>query len=69
MVPELRKRGRAWGGYEGSTLREYVAGQGNTKVADTHPAAAYRGSYADKPSAAEAAASATPEAVLASNHS
>ncbi|MFL4477371.1 LLM class flavin-dependent oxidoreductase [Paeniglutamicibacter sp. ORCA_105] len=69
VVPELRKRGRAWGGYEGSTLREYVAGQGNTKVADTHPAAAYRGAYADKPSAAEAAASDTPEAVLASNHS
>ncbi|MFJ2618317.1 LLM class flavin-dependent oxidoreductase [Glutamicibacter sp. NPDC087344] len=60
VVPELRKRGRTWAGYEGNTLREYVSGR--TRVADTHPAAAYRGAYAGAPSAADAKNS--PEAVI-----
>lgn len=42
VVPELRRRGRVWSGYEGSTLREYFRGVGETRVADDHPAAAYR---------------------------
>lgn len=64
VVPELRKRGRVWDDYQGSTLREYVAGPGQTRVADTHPAAAYRGAYAGRPSAADADASQSPQAVL-----
>ncbi len=64
VVPELRKRGRVWDDYEGSTLREYVAGPGQTRVADTHPAAAYRGAYAGRPSAADADASLSPHDVL-----
>lgn len=56
VVPELRKRGRTWADYEGSTLREYVAGEGKTRVDETHPAAAYRGAYAGSPSAAESLA-------------
>ncbi|WP_336715661.1 LLM class flavin-dependent oxidoreductase [Arthrobacter sp. USHLN218] len=67
VVPELRKRGRVWEDYEGSTLREYLAGPGNARVADDHAAAAYRGAYAGAPSAADSAATETPEAVL-SNH-
>jgi len=66
VVPELQKRGRTWAGYEGNTLREYLAGTGKTRVADHHPAAAYRGAYAGKASAAESKASQTPEAVLGS---
>lgn len=42
VVPELQKRGRVWNDYEGSTLREYYNGVGNQRVADHHPAAAYR---------------------------
>ena len=57
VVPELRKRGRTWNDYEGSTLREYVAGEGRTRVDETHPAAAYRGAYANAPSAADSLAS------------
>lgn len=64
VVPELRKRGRVWDKYEGSTLREYLAGEGNPRVAQSHPAAAYRGGYAGLPSTVEAAASRTPDAVL-----
>ncbi|MBO0984027.1 LLM class flavin-dependent oxidoreductase [Rathayibacter sp. SD072] len=52
-VPELRRRGRVWDEYEGSTLREYLQGPGNARVADSHPAAAYRGAYAGGPSAAD----------------
>lgn len=64
VVPELRKRGRTWANYEGDTLREYVAGAGNTRVADTHPAAAYRGAFVGKASAADARATDTPDAIL-----
>jgi len=64
VVPELRKRGRVWDDYEGSTLREYLAGAGTTRVADTHPAAAYRGAYAGAPSAADSAAAERPSDVL-----
>ncbi|MEE1621892.1 LLM class flavin-dependent oxidoreductase [Zafaria sp. Z1313] len=64
VVPELRKRGRVWEDYEGSTLREYLAGAGNSRVDATHPAAAYRGAYAGRPSAADSAASDRPEAVI-----
>jgi long-chain alkane monooxygenase len=42
VVPELRRRGRVWEGYEGSTLREYFRGPGHPRVADDHPAAAFR---------------------------
>jgi FMN-dependent oxidoreductase (nitrilotriacetate monooxygenase family) len=64
VIPELRKRGRVWEDYEGSTLREYLDGPGNSRVADNHPAAAYRGAYAGSPSAADSAATSTPEAIL-----
>lgn len=64
VVPELRKRGRTWSDYEGSTLREYVAGSGNLRVNDQHPAAAYRGAYTNQPSAADSKASPIPEIVL-----
>ena len=66
VVPELRKRGRVWDDYQGSTLREYLAGPGNSRVAENHPAASYRNAYAGAPSAADSAASETPEAVLGS---
>jgi FMN-dependent oxidoreductase (nitrilotriacetate monooxygenase family) len=42
VVPELRRRGRVWDRYEGSTLREYFHGPGRARVRDDHPAAAYR---------------------------
>jgi FMN-dependent oxidoreductase (nitrilotriacetate monooxygenase family) len=42
VVPELRRRGRVWSDYEGSTLREYLNGPGRPRVAADHPAAAYR---------------------------
>ncbi|GAA3640202.1 LLM class flavin-dependent oxidoreductase [Kineosporia mesophila] len=42
VVPELRRRGRVWDEYEGDTLREYFRGKGSPRVADTHPASAYR---------------------------
>ncbi|GAA3288177.1 LLM class flavin-dependent oxidoreductase [Arthrobacter citreus] len=66
VVPELRKRGRVWEDYDGGTLREYISGPGENRVADTHPAARYRGAYAGLPSAADARATRTPEAVLGS---
>lgn len=56
VVPELRKRGRVWDDYQGRTLREYLAGEGNTRVADDHPAAAYRGAYSGLPSAEDSPA-------------
>ena len=37
VVPELQKRGRVWNEYEGETLREYLAGPGNTRLSSTHP--------------------------------
>ena len=56
VVPELQKRGRYRTEYEGSTLRESLYGAGQPQVMDTHPAAQYRGAYADKPSVADTAA-------------
>ncbi|MDN5700361.1 MAG: LLM class flavin-dependent oxidoreductase, partial [Kocuria sp.] len=56
VVPELQKRGRYRTDYEGSTLRESLYGAGQSQVMDTHPAAQYRGAYADKPSVADTAA-------------
>ena len=56
VVPELQKRGRYRTEYEGSTLRESLYGAGQPRVMDTHPAAQYRGAFADKPSVAETAA-------------
>ncbi|APF40559.1 LLM class flavin-dependent oxidoreductase [Neomicrococcus aestuarii] len=64
VVPELQKRGRVWDEYEGTTLREYVAGEGNKRVADSHPAAQYRNAYVGLPSAADSAATDSPENVL-----
>lgn len=57
VVPELQKRGRVWTGYAGDTLREYLTG--SRYVADTHPAAAYRGAFAGRPSAADGLAALT----------
>lgn len=37
VVPELQKRGRVWKDYEGSTLREYLAGDGNRRLSSNHP--------------------------------
>ncbi|MEV4902869.1 LLM class flavin-dependent oxidoreductase [Citricoccus sp. NPDC055426] len=51
VVPELQKRGRVWKDYEGSTLREYLQGPGNSRVQATHPAAAYTNAYTEGPSA------------------
>jgi len=42
VVPELQKRGRVWDDYAGSTLREYVHGEGQKRVREDHPAAMYR---------------------------
>lgn len=53
VVPELQKRGRYRTSYEGETLRESLFGKGQTKVADSHPAAKYRGAYVGKPSTAD----------------
>lgn len=38
VVPELQQRGRMWTRYEGSTLREYLQGLGQTRVRRDHPA-------------------------------
>lgn len=43
VVPELQRRGLYREEYEHSTFREQLFGAGRTRVADTHPAAAYRG--------------------------
>jgi len=40
--PELLRRGRTWDDYEGSTLREYLAGPGQVRLPADHPAAAVR---------------------------
>lgn len=47
VVPELQRRGRAQTEYSASTLREALYGAGQTRVKDTHPAAQYRGAYAN----------------------
>lgn len=47
VVPELQRRGRAQTKYTGSTLREALYGEGETRVKASHPAAKYRGAYAN----------------------
>jgi dimethyl-sulfide monooxygenase len=37
VVPELQNRGRVWKDYEGSTLREYLSGEGNRRLSPNHP--------------------------------
>ena len=39
VVPELRRRGRVWDDYEGTTLREHLLGRGQQRVRADHPAA------------------------------
>lgn len=51
VVPELQRRGRAQTEYTGSTLREALQGEGQVRVKDSHPAAQYRGAYANAQSA------------------
>lgn len=48
LVPELRRRGRVWDRYPEGTLRERLSG--SSTVPEWHPAHAYRGAYADRPS-------------------
>ncbi|MFT4306538.1 MAG: LLM class flavin-dependent oxidoreductase [Microbacterium sp.] len=55
LVPELRRRGRVWRDYEGTTLRERLSG--SAVVPDWHPAHRYRGAYAGARSAADGNAS------------
>jgi FMN-dependent oxidoreductase (nitrilotriacetate monooxygenase family) len=45
VVPELQRRGRYRTAYEGTTLRENLFGSGHQRVADSHPAAAYRNTH------------------------
>lgn len=49
VVPELQKRGRVWNEYEGSTLREYLAGPGNRRIAASHPGAAFSAATTAQP--------------------
>jgi long-chain alkane monooxygenase len=42
VVPELQRRGVFRKEYEGTTLREYYFGSGRRRIADDHPAAAFR---------------------------
>ncbi|UFS58619.1 NtaA/DmoA family FMN-dependent monooxygenase [Subtercola endophyticus] len=42
VVPELQRRGRYRTEYEGTTLRENIFGAGHTRIAESHPAAAYK---------------------------
>lgn len=49
-VPELRKRGRMWDEYPEGTLRGRLRGDGSPVIPEWHPAHAYRGAWADKPS-------------------
>lgn len=42
VVPVLQRRGRVWNDYAGSTLREYYGSEGQPRVAEHHPASAYR---------------------------
>ncbi|MDC4615497.1 LLM class flavin-dependent oxidoreductase [Acinetobacter baumannii] len=41
VVPELQSRGLMRTGYDGSTLRENIFGQGNARLASDHPGAKY----------------------------
>lgn len=42
VLPELRRRGRVWADYEGTTQREYLLGAGVVRPSPTHPSARYR---------------------------
>ncbi|MGV8950513.1 MAG: LLM class flavin-dependent oxidoreductase [Cypionkella sp.] len=42
VLPELRRRGRARTGYEGSTYRENLYGAGQSRLRDDHPGHAFR---------------------------
>lgn len=53
VVPELRRRGRAWDEYPEGTLRGRLNGTGSPVVPEWHPAHQYRGAYVGKPSAAD----------------
>ncbi|MFT4210478.1 MAG: LLM class flavin-dependent oxidoreductase [Microbacterium sp.] len=55
LVPELRRRGRVWDDYEGTTLRERLSG--SAVVPEWHPAHRYRGAYVGARSAADGNAS------------
>ena len=52
-VPELRRRGRLEDDLPGTTLRGRLRGDGSAVVPEWHPAHAYRGAYAGRPSAAD----------------
>ncbi|RWZ52920.1 LLM class flavin-dependent oxidoreductase [Labedella phragmitis] len=53
LIPELRRRGRVWDEYPEGTLRGRLNGTGSPDVPAWHPAHAYRGAFADGPSAAD----------------
>ncbi|MDH6181712.1 FMN-dependent oxidoreductase (nitrilotriacetate monooxygenase family) [Microbacteriaceae bacterium SG_E_30_P1] len=50
-VPELRRRGRMAEEYPDGTLRGRLRGDGSPVIPEWHPAHAYRGAFADGPSA------------------
>lgn len=56
VVPELRRRGRAWPDYPPGTLRGRLNGSGSPVVPQWHPAHAYRDAYAGRRSAADGGA-------------
>jgi dimethyl-sulfide monooxygenase len=47
IVPELQRRGRVQTSYQGTTLRENLMGTNDPRVDENHPAAQYRGAYAN----------------------
>lgn len=53
VVPELKRRGRVREQYTSDTLRETLLDTDSPKVAESHPAARYRGAYEGKASAAD----------------
>ena len=53
VLPELRKRGRAQTSYTPGTFRQKLVGTPDGRVESTHPAAQYRGAYANKESVDE----------------
>lgn len=59
VVPELQKRGRVQTSYKSGTFRQKLLGTETGSVESTHPAARYRGVYADKESVADKTTSST----------
>ena len=53
VVPELQRRGRAQTAYAAGTFREKLSGTPGGKVHATHPAAQFRGAYANRESVAD----------------